>query len=338
MPSPGAQDLGAPDHRHQAHACLHHVLGHGQVPARGVGGVEVEIAPEHQPALVGLAEVEVPHPVGDHVVDAGLEPLGHEGLEHMGLDRKLDPGHRGNLRRAARDDDADPARPDAPARGLDARDAPALDLDASDLALLDEVHATLAGRASVAPGHSIVARGAAARVVEPAVDGVARLLEVEIGQELAHPLLVQKLGVVALVDHGVAAPREGVALAVGVEEVDEPALGMHDVVVDLGLEPLPEVERVRVELRVARQEVVGPHDRGVAPDVAAADVSPLQHGHVGDAVLGGEVVGGREAVPAPADDHHVVALARLGVAPDGPPAAVAAQPLADHPEARIAHP
>src|SRR2546430_4464776 len=36
----------------------------------------------------------------------------------------------------------------------------------------------------------------------------------------------------------------------------------------------------------------------------------LQHRDVADAVLGGEVEGGRQSMTAAADDHHAVALAR----------------------------
>src|SRR3546814_8067992 len=78
---------------------------------------------------------------------------------------------------------------------------------------------------------------------------------------------------------------------------------------------------------VAVEQVVGAHDGGVAADVAAADPALLQQRHVGDAVIARQIVCGRQSVPAAADDDHVIALLRLGVAPGANPAAMAAEGL-----------
>jgi hypothetical protein len=63
------------------------------------------------------------------------------------------------------------------------------------------------------------------------------------------------------------------------------------------------------------EQVVRPDDRGVAPGVAAADPALLDDRDVGQSVLGREVVGGAESVPAAADDDRVVGGLRLGLAP-----------------------
>src|SRR3546814_10809100 len=82
-------------------------------------------------------------------------------------------------------------------------------------------------------------------------------------------------------------------------------------------------------MRVGRQQVVGAHDRRVAPDVASAEPALLQHRDPGDAVVLGEVVGGGEPVSAAADDDHVVGRLRLRRAPHALPLAVAAQGIAE---------
>ena len=63
-------------------------------------------------------------------------------------------------------------------------------------------------------------------------------------------------------------------------------------------------------------QVVGPDQGGVAGHVAAGEPAPLQHRDVGDAVVLGQVVRGRQAVAAAADDDHVVGPLRLRVAPE----------------------
>src|SRR3546814_18089193 len=81
------------------------------------------------------------------------------------------------------------------------------------------------------------------------------------------------------------------------------SLREHDVVVEVPREALPQLHGVLVEMRVGRQQVVGAHDRRVAPDVAAAEPPLLQHRDPGDAVVLGEIVGGGEPVPAAAGDR-----------------------------------
>jgi hypothetical protein len=70
---------------------------------------------------------------------------------------------------------------------------------------------------------------------------------------------------------------------------------------------------VLVEALVARKQIVAANDGGVAPGVAAADPALLDHGDVRDPMLPGEIIRGRQAVAATADDDDVVVLLRLGL-------------------------
>src|SRR5580692_6421841 len=83
-------------------------------------------------------------------------------------------------------------------------------------------------------------------------------------------------------------------------------------------------------------QIVGADDRRIAPRVAEANRSLFQHRDIADAVLLGEVVGGREAMPAAADDHDTIARLRRRLAPERLPAAVAAERLASQRRERIA--
>ena len=51
------------------------------------------------------------------------------------------------------------------------------------------------------------------------------------------------------------------------------------------------------------------------PTLPRAEPALLQHRDVADPVLLGEIEGGRQPVPAAADDHDVVGGLRLGIAP-----------------------
>ena len=190
---------------------------------------------------------------------------------------RREAGHRRDARRIAGDGERHLLRADGPPRGLDADGAAALDLDAGDLAVLDDVDAERVGGAGVAPGDRVVAHRAAAPLQQPALDREARIVEVEHRRQPAHALGVEQLGIDAVEAHGVAAPGIGVALRVGMEEIEHAALADHGVVVELLLQPLPELHRQLVERDVAGQQVVGADDGGVAPDIAGAEIALLEH-------------------------------------------------------------
>src|SRR4051794_35271560 len=84
------------------------------------------------------------------------------------------------------------------------------------------------------------------------------------------------------------------------------SLGVKEVEVQRARQLLPDLETGLVEASAVRGEVVGANDRRVATGAAAADVTLFEHGHVGDAVLGGEVVRRRQTMSAAADDDDVV--------------------------------
>jgi hypothetical protein len=188
-----------------------------------------------------------------------------------------------------------------------------------------------------APGDGVVARGSAAGLVEAAEDGETRLLEIEVGDDLADPLGIQKDRIIPLISYCISAPCIGVALAVGVEQVDDAALGMHHVVVEVGLEPFPELQRMGVEFRVSGQAVVGADNGGVPAHVAAAKVALLQHRDIGKAMFFREIMRRGQPVTAAADDDDVIGVARCRVAPGRAPALVPGQALGEHRQAGIPH-
>src|SRR5439155_6035974 len=99
--------------------------------------------------------------------------------------------------------------------------------------------------------------------------------------------------------------------SVGMRERQVPLLREQEVEVQLCAEPFVELYASAVELGSLGRAVVRADDRRIAPGRAGADVALLEDGDVGDAVVLREVVGGREPVRAPADDHDVVALLQL---------------------------
>jgi hypothetical protein len=165
-------------------------------------------------------------------------------------------------------------------------------------------------------------------VQQPAIDRKPDVVEIQIGQQMAHALAVQQFRIVTLVDHHIAAPRKGIALAVGMKQVDQPACRMHRVIVQVFLQTLPQLERMGIKLRIALLAVICPHDGGVAPHVAATQIALFQHRDIGHAVVLGQVIGRAQPVTAAADDDGIIFRPGLGIAPMRAPPLVAGQAFA----------
>ena len=230
----------------------------------------------------------------------------------MALDRQAQAGHRRDPRRAAGHRHADLAGADLAARGLDAGHlAVGVAGKAGDFAVLDDVDAERArphGHSPRPRRHAAPCRRAAA-AARPG-SGKRALSKFRNGIIFLTAASVEQFGVDAVDAHGVAAPRIGVALGVGMVEVDDAALADHRVVVEVLLHALPQLHRQLVEAGIAGKHVVGADDGGVAAGIAGADPALFQHRDIADAVFAGEEIGGGQAMAAAADDHHVVAILR----------------------------
>jgi hypothetical protein len=133
------------------------------------------------------------------------------------------------------------------------------------------------------------------------------------GNLVGHLLGIEQFAVDAVEAVG-ADPTLGITdVLQGVAQVVDAALGEHHVVVQVLGQAFPQFHRVFVQVRRLVPQVVGTNDGGVARGVTAAQPAFFDHGHVGDAVLLGQVVGGRQTMPATADDDHVVDLLGVGV-------------------------
>src|SRR5258706_108706 len=336
--SPRAQHAHAANHRHQRHAFLEHVLDRREIAALRIGVVAVEIAAEDEAPLVRLADIEVSSAESDDARDQWLDRFGDERLQNVAFDRQRKPRHARDPRRAAGDCHADLRRADFAARPLDSNDAARFAHEAGHFAVLDDVHAEIARGACVAPHDGVVASGSAAALQESASNGKTRRVEVEERRHATDRVDIEELGIHTVHAHRIAPSSRRVALAVGVIEVQYAALAHHRVVVEILLEPLPELHRELVEGLVSRKQIVGADDRRVAARVSGADVALLEHRDARDAVDLGEVVRSREAVATAADDDDVVGGLWRGVTPGGGPAAMALECLAKEGEERGTHP
>ncbi len=228
----------------------------------------------------------------------------------------IESGHCRDPGGMSRNRHSDLFRSDSTQRSLNASDAAILEQKSCDFAVLDDIDATVAGGAGITDG--VMPHRASPPLQQSALDGEAGIVVIEKRKKVAHLVTIQELGIASVKAHGVAAADKSIALGIGVIEIEDAALADHGIVVDVQLQALPQFHGEFIEGNVAGKEIVGADDGGVAPHIAEAYESLLQYCNIGNAVLLGDIIGGREAMPSTADDEGIVGFFRLGIAPMGP--------------------
>ena len=112
-------------------------------------------------------------------------------------------------------------------------------------------------------------------------------------------------------------------MGVRVSEIEHSPLAEHEVKVQLLAQGFPQLQGMLVEVGIGLKQIIGAHDGGVAPGIAAADPALFEHRNVRDAVQFGEIVSRRQTVAAAADDDDIIVGFRLWTSPGRGPAAMA---------------
>ena len=309
-----------------------------EAAALRIGGKQIQHGADDDLALVRLAHIGARARRQDHGVEHRLDRLAHHGLQRVARDRQAE------TRRASRARSCVPPRRCRRAR-RGSRPRLVFTPTIRPLSLTNPCTSQFCTMstpqrrrgARVAPGDRIVARGAGAALAESpehrqpgaaATDRAparARRSRSRVNSSAAMPFMRMAL-----------AQRDMESRSWRLwASSDQAALAQHDVEIELLRETLVELQRKIVEPRAFRIQVIGAHDGGVAPGIAAADPAALEHRHIGDAVILRQVIGGGEAMAAAADDDDVVARFGRGVAPRGRPVLRARKRAAQQPERRI---
>ena len=195
-------------------------------------------------------------------------------------------------------------------------DPASVPVQSGHFALLDDVDAQGIGGARETPGHRVVAGNPAPALQRGPQDWITHT-----GRDIDHGdggLDLRRrdhLGIDAIQVIGADPAFDITQVLQAVSQVIDAALAEHDIVIQVPAQPLPQLQRLLVEQRGFRPQVVGTHDSGIASRIAAADPAFLQHGNVADPVFFCQVVGASQTVAATADDEHIVLFPRRGTAP-----------------------
>ncbi len=157
------------------------------------------------------------------------------------------------------------------------------------------------------PDHCVVADDAAGGMIHPAEDGVPG----PVGDVQGRDQFLALLGIEELALDAVELGRghveaHGLEGGFAVGQVEVAAVVEHQVEVEFPGQDRPEVEGLLVERDVLLGPLVGPDDGGVPSRAAETDVVLLDDGHVGDAVVPGQEIGGGQPVQSAADDDRIV--------------------------------
>ncbi len=179
---------------------------------------------------------------------------------------------------------------------------------------------------AISPGNRVVTRGTAAPLQGGAQHRIANVaLDVQRRTEFLGLFRLEPFVVDAVAAIGMHVAFGNLDVVHRVREHHHATRREHDVVIQYLREVFPKLQRVIVKRGAFVEEVIRADDGGVAPGVAAADPSLLEHGDVRQTVFFREVVGGAQPVSAAADDDRIVACLGGSLAPLLVPAAVARQ-------------
>ena len=160
--------------------------------------------------------------------------------------------------------------------------------------------------------------------------------QVEVGHELCELCARHQFCVDPGAAKGIAALGEPGHVGVAMAQDQGTARAEHDVVVQLVAHRFPQLEAEFKKVVKFGLTIVGADDGRVAPSVAAADPALFKHRDLADAVDLGEIVSGRQAMAAAADDDHVIVGFRFRIAPCARPVTLSGQPGTQQRERRIA--
>jgi hypothetical protein len=104
------------------------------------------------------------------------------------------------------------------------------------------------------------------------------------------------------------------------EQVEDTALTHHGVVIEVLLQPLPQLHRQFIEGIIPGQQIIRADDRGIASGITGTNPALLQHSDASNTVYLGKIMRCRKSMPAATHDDHVIAALGLRVAPCWPPA------------------
>ena len=121
------------------------------------------------------------------------------------------------------------------------------------------------------------------------------------------------------------------------EQINHTTLRHHRIIIQLLLHAFPQVQRMRIKLRIARQKIIGAHNCGIATDIATAQIALFEHSNIGHAMLFGEVKRGRQPMTTTTNNDDIILIFRIRIAPLRGPALLAKQPFFQNPKARESH-
>ena len=305
------------------------MLNNMQGPALRIADILVGASANHQLALVRLAHIGMHRVRHDDTREHRLNRLRHQRLQRIAFQRKIQPRHLHHHRSIARRRNAHALAGNAPARRFNAFDsAIAATPDRCHRAILDNIDAQSRRRPRIAPGDRIMPRRAAAPLQRRAQHRMPRLWRDAQRRAVFLSLLRRQPFIIDAVQPvGMNMPLETLHIMHIMRQHHHAALGIHGVVIQLLAQPIPQLDRVIVQMRAFVIEIVGADDGGVAPGIAAADPAFLQDRDVGDPVFFRQIIGRAQPMPAAAYDDRVISGFRRSIGPLLGPALVPAQGL-----------
>ncbi len=297
----------------------------------GITGVLVGSRPDHELALVRLADIGM-HAVGhDNTGEDRLNRLGHQRLQRIAFKRHANTGRIHHDRGMTGSRNSNLFRSDKALGSLNTGDtAVRATANGGYRAVLNDIDTTCRRPTGITPCHRIMACSTRATLKRRANDGIARSgRNIERRAEFLGFLGRQPDVIDTVKAVGMHMALEALNVMDIVREHQNAALRIHDVVVQLLAQAIPQIKRVVIKLGTFVIEVVRPNNRRVTAGVPTAKPALVDHGNIGDAVFLGQIISRTKTMTTRADDDDIVFGLRLTVGPLRLPVFLAAKGIFD---------
>ena len=301
----------------------------------GVVVIPVRAAADDHFTFVRLAHVAMYGVCHHNHIHAGFNRLGNKRLQSHGLNRQAKAGHIGHDPRMPRDHDPEFIAVNSTFCGLYSDNLTAGAAHSRHFALLYNIHAHVRAGPRIAPGNSIMACGAAARLPQSAKHRISGAINIDNGTQLFDLLRPDVLGGNTLQRIGMCGALISTNFMLGLGQHHHSAWTKHDVVIQILTERFIKAPRLFVYRGRCILKIVRPDNRRVAARVATAKPAFFKHGHIANAKITSQIIGRGQSMTACANNDHIIFCLWRRTAPGALPTTVKSQRLTGDSKGRI---
>ena len=276
----------------------------------------VDTVPADQFTPIRLTEVNMQGRTDHHMMQPGFVIGGYQCLKRMGYQRKFDADHLADFRTPSCNTGNHLLAVNGPAVGFDPADFSIFNKDVLNLGQLMDVYPSLIRPAGIRPDHCIMPDDPSRRMVKRPHDRVPGVIgNIDFRKHLLDFWRIQNRTVDSQRPVVGCPGRQGLHGRRAVAQGEVSLLAEHQVVIQFLGKVFIQFQTLIIEEDAFLCPVIGSQDCSISSRPPVTNELLLDDGDVGDAMVFGKVVGGRQTMGTATDDHDIIAGTHFMVIP-----------------------